>query len=85
MPVLPDPNDPTGLPPREGDRLLYLGTSDPYGNTIPIGSWGIIHWIDAIGTLHVDWDDGSTIGIIPHLDWFIIPLEGRREYHGRST
>lgn len=30
----------------------------------PIGTKGIVRSVDDIGTIHVDWDNGSSLGIV---------------------
>ena len=37
---------------------------------IPIGTEGIIESIDDIGTLHMSWDNGSSLGLIVGIDEF---------------
>lgn len=41
-------------------------------NAVPTGTKGIIRYIDDIGTIHVDWDNGSSLGIIYGIDSFKI-------------
>jgi len=44
--------------------------SDP--NPIPPQTEGTVDHIDGIGTLHVKWDNGRTLGVIPNEDIFIL-------------
>lgn len=30
----------------------------------PIGTWGTVTYVDDIGTVHVNWDDGSTYDVV---------------------
>lgn len=46
-----------------GDRIELIHTSDPYTNLEP-GDRGTVTMIDGMGTTHVRWDGGSTLGII---------------------
>jgi Domain of unknown function (DUF4314) len=40
---------------------------------LPAGTEGIVRLIDDIGTIFADWDNGSTLGLIPQVDeWEII-------------
>jgi hypothetical protein len=32
------------------------------------GTKGTVAYVDDAGTLHVDWDDGRTLGLLPGLD-----------------
>lgn len=49
-------------------ELLSMGNDDP--SPIPNGSRGIIKSIDGMATVHVIWDDGRQIGVIPGIDHF---------------
>ena len=58
---------------RRGQRIRLAYTSDPYTD-LPAGSEGTIQFIDDLGTVHVAWDCGSTLGLIPGEDsWETIP------------
>jgi hypothetical protein len=50
-----------------GDRVELVATSDPYTKLRP-GTQGTVAFIDALGTLHVNWDDGSRLGLVPGED-----------------
>lgn len=51
---------------KEGMRIRMLHMDDQYG--VDEGMEGTIIKIDDLGTLHVRWDDGSQLGVIPKLD-----------------
>lgn len=53
---------------KPGDRVVLL--SDMEGERLRKGYTGTINHIDDIGTIHVRWDVGSTLGIIPGIDTF---------------
>ena len=36
----------------------------------PPGMTGTVQTIDDIGTIHVNWDNGSSLGLIPRVDRF---------------
>ena len=36
----------------------------------PPGTTGTVQTIDDIGTIHVNWDNGSSLGLIPRVDRF---------------
>lgn len=46
-------------------RLIY--TSDEY-TTLSPGAEGSVTGVDDAGTVHVRWDNGSTMGLIPGED-----------------
>ena len=46
-----------------GRRVLCLEMNDD-PNPIPSGSKGTIQFIDDMGTLHVKWDDGRSLGLV---------------------
>ena len=69
---------PTGTNPREketmmiytkGDRIEFISSSDSYTRLQP-GTLGTVSMVDSMGTVHVRWDDGSTLGMIPGEDQF---------------
>ena len=45
-----------------GDRLRMIECKDPYAPIKP-GSKGTINYIDDMGTLHMLWDNGRTLGV----------------------
>jgi len=44
-----------------GCRVEFVSMTDPYTNLKP-GDRGIVAAVDSIGTVFVDWDNGSTLG-----------------------
>ena len=53
--------------PLEGKRIRLVHTDDPYTDLTP-GSEGTVDYVDDAGTVHVKWDDGSTLGMISGVD-----------------
>jgi hypothetical protein len=51
---------------KEGLRIRMIDMDDQYG--VDEGMEGTIIRIDDLGTIHVKWDDGSTLGVIPGID-----------------
>jgi len=45
-----------------GARVKLNHMNDEYAP--PVGTEGIIRFIDDAGTIHVEWDNGSTLGVI---------------------
>ena len=50
-----------------GKQIELVYTDDQYTNLKP-GDTGIINFIDDFGTLHVNWDNGSSLGLISGVD-----------------
>ena len=46
-----------------GTRVMLIRISDPYTN-LRQGDQGTVMVVDDIGTIHVNWDCGSTLGIV---------------------
>jgi hypothetical protein len=62
---------------RVGQRVRAIQINDPY-TRIKSGECGTIHFIDDLETIHVNWDSGSILGIIPEIDEFeIIPYQSQ--------
>lgn len=56
-----------------GQRVRLIATSDPY-TTLRPGVLGTVAFVDDLGTVHVDWDTGSNLGLIPGEDsWETLP------------
>ena len=53
-----------------GTRVKLLQMQDAY--LVPPGTCGTVTLIDDSGTIHVLWDSGSTLGLIPGEDSFKI-------------
>jgi len=47
-----------------GRRVRLLRTTDPH-TTLRPGAEGVVLHTDDLGTVHVKWDNGSTLGIVP--------------------
>ena len=66
-----DECDRDGSPPSasmlQGGRIRLISCDDPYTQLKP-GTRGVITLVDGLGTVHVTWDDGSRIGLIPGVD-----------------
>ena len=51
----------------KGDRVELDYTSDPWTRLEP-GARGNVVYEDSLGTVHVNWDDGSRLGLVPGHD-----------------
>lgn len=52
---------------KKGDRIKLVSTTDKFTNLKP-GDLGTVRLVDGIGTVHIDWDNGSGLGMIPGED-----------------
>lgn len=50
-----------------GCRVRLVSMDDPYTKLRP-GETGTVSYVDSIGTIHVDWDCGSGLGIVFGVD-----------------
>lgn len=55
-----------------GRRVRLLSCSDPYTKMEP-GLLGTVAVVDDLGTIFVDWDNGSKLGLVPGEDrWEVV-------------
>lgn len=54
-----------------GDRVRLIYTDDPYTN-LKTGDEGIVTFVDDIGTVFVNWDSGSRLGMVQGHDRFAV-------------
>jgi hypothetical protein len=60
----------------KGDRVRLVRTTETRTRLQP-GTEGTVIGVDAIGTVHVAWDDGSTLGLVEEeWDRFEVISEG---------
>ena len=55
----------------EGKRVKLVRCTDEYTKLAP-GSLGTVAFVDDAGTVHVNWDDGSCLGLIPGVDSYVV-------------
>lgn len=56
--------------PIQGSRIRFISSTDPY-TKLSEGEEGTVDFIDDLGTVHVSWDSGSSLGLIPGEDRFV--------------
>ena len=68
-----------------GTRLELISMDDPYSK-IPPGTRGTVMCVDDIGTIHVKWDNGSGLGLVPGEDAFrrLTPAEIEEETNSEA-
>lgn len=54
----------------KGVRVRIIEMIDDYA--VPSGTEGTIKFVDDMGTIHVQWDNGSSLGIVPEVDKYEI-------------
>ena len=47
-----------------GTRVELIEMNDPYNTKLVPGSRGTVRFVDSAGTIHVDWDCGSSLGVV---------------------
>ena len=55
----------------KGSRVKLICMNDPYRD-LKAGSTGTVTHVDDIGTIHVTWDCGSTLGVIYGVDSYVV-------------
>lgn len=60
-----------------GRRIVCVEMTDPY--PVPSGTKGTVRLVDGIGQIHVDWDNGRTLAIIPEMDRYRLIEEDTRK------
>ena len=52
-----------------GTRIRLQSMSDPY-DPVPSGTEGTVMLVDDIGQIHMKWDNGRTLALVPGEDSF---------------
>ncbi len=55
----------------KGKRIELISTTDPYTDLKP-GDLGTVDFVDDLGTIHITWDNGSQLGLVPGEDQYKI-------------
>ena len=52
----------------KGTRLKLISMEDPHG--VPEGTVGVVDFIDDAGQIHMKWETGSCLALLPGVDQF---------------
>lgn len=52
-----------------GTRIELISMDDPYA-PVPPGTRGTVKFVDSMGTIFPQWDNGRTLGLVPDEDSF---------------
>ena len=64
----------------KGCRVRLNRMDDPYRLDLKEGSLGTVRFVDDIGTIHVAWDCGSTLGVAYGVDsCVVVDSEGGKQ------
>lgn len=55
----------------KGTRIELISMCDPFSPIYP-GTKGTVVHVDDMGTIHMKWDNGRTLGLLPYEDSFKI-------------
>ena len=53
----------------KGCRVELLSLDDPFNTKLTAGAKGTVVTVDDIGTIHVAWDCGSSLGVLYGVDY----------------
>ena len=51
-------------------KCVHMGDDFPCNSPVPDGMIGFVTGVDDKGTIHMHWNNGSSLGLIPKLDAF---------------
>ena len=51
-----------------GCRVVLVSMDDPYRGSLKPGGLGTVVYVDSIGTIHINWDCGSSLGVLYGVD-----------------
>ncbi|MET9263682.1 DUF4314 domain-containing protein [Amycolatopsis sp. NPDC004079] len=57
-----------------GQRVKLVCVNDEHTDLKP-GAKGSVLFVDAVGTLHISWDSGSSLGIVPEAGDRVIAID----------
>jgi hypothetical protein len=62
--------------PKQGERVELVRCTDEFTRVEP-GDRGTVQFVDSLGTVHVKWDSGRFLGLIPGEDQWLTTAEVR--------
>lgn len=65
-----------------GTRLQLISMQDAYATVLP-GTKGTVTTVDDAGTIHMKWDNGRTLGLIPGEDSYKKVGKPKEHNHAR--
>lgn len=60
-----------GIVPQPGSKVRLIKLYDKFIE-VPPGTTGKVSHIDSVGTIHVKWDNGVKLGLLPAFDLYEI-------------
>ena len=48
---------------KPGTKVKLIRMNDPYAH-IPAGTIGVVTGVDDVGTIHIIWSNGNTLGVV---------------------
>jgi hypothetical protein len=70
--------------PKQGERVELVRCTDEFTRVQP-GDRGTVQFIDSLGTVHVKWDSGRFLGLIPGEDEWLTTAEARELRPGPNS
>ena len=67
-----------------GTRLCLINMDDPHA-PVPAGTRGTVDLVDDIGQIHMTWDNGRTLALVPEVDSFRKLTAKELEEEGRDA
>ena len=67
-----------------GTRLCLINMDDPYA-PVTAGTRGTVDLVDDIGQIHMSWDNGRTLALVPEVDSFRKLTAKELEEEGRGV
>lgn len=55
----------------KGTKIELINICDEYSDLMP-GDVGVVDYVDDLGTIHMKWENGSSLGLIEGIDSFTI-------------
>lgn len=56
----------------KGKRVVLINMKDEFYSKLKMGDEGTIQFVDDINQIHVKWDNGEGLALVPEVDKFII-------------